>query len=136
MITKRCPRCSAVVYQILIGEDGEMATECIVCFKRSYVEVKEIHVDKKREIADVIRTMIMTGELSYGDLLPPARAMAEYHGVETSTATYAYQILSKENLVRSKNSAGTLVIYEGTINPERGRTYPEYGPIPRPLERS
>jgi hypothetical protein len=43
LLTKRCPVCSAVVYRLIVDEfDDIRAIECIVCYERWYVEVKDV----------------------------------------------------------------------------------------------
>lgn len=48
MMTKQCIQCRAVVYRILIDEDGRIREiECIVCHQRSQIDIIEKQVEDK-----------------------------------------------------------------------------------------
>lgn len=75
-----------------------------------------ITVDEKdrrpiyQQIADEIKGLIATGELTQGTFLPPVRQVATDLGVNLNTVAFAYRQLQLEGLVKVRHGAGALVI--------------------------
>jgi len=61
------------------------------------------------QIAEQIRSSILSGEFSPGDKLPPERELAEMFGVSRPSVREALNILSSAGLVMSYQGGGTLV---------------------------
>ena len=64
---------------------------------------------KFRQIAEQIRTRILSGELHAGDEIPSERAVATDYNVSRPTATKALMLLRELGLVHSVQGSGTLV---------------------------
>jgi GntR family transcriptional regulator, transcriptional repressor for pyruvate dehydrogenase complex len=62
------------------------------------------------QIADQIRSSILSGEFSPGDKLPPERELAEMFGVSRPSVREALNILSAAGLVMSYQGGGTVVL--------------------------
>lgn len=74
------------------------------------------------EIAESIRRQIADGTLNVGDRLPTVRAMARDWSCTTGTVHRAYQILSGEGLIVSRQGQGTRVAPSPLQPPESGGT--------------
>jgi putative molybdopterin biosynthesis protein len=61
------------------------------------------------EIAETMRRLIVSGELSSGDRLPPVREMAERWNCTPNTVSRAYSVLGREGLVSAHRGGGTRV---------------------------
>jgi molybdopterin molybdotransferase/putative molybdopterin biosynthesis protein len=61
------------------------------------------------EIAETMRRLIVLGELSPGERLPPVRAMAERWNCTPNTVSRAYALLGREGLVSAHRGGGTRV---------------------------
>jgi putative molybdopterin biosynthesis protein len=61
------------------------------------------------EIAETMRRLIVSGELSPGDRLPPVREMAERWNCTPNTVSRAYSVLGREGLVSAHRGGGTRV---------------------------
>jgi GntR family transcriptional regulator len=64
---------------------------------------------KYREIADVLRARIVSGEYAPGTALPLRRDIAADHGVSEITVRKATDLLAKEGLVTSRGRGGVAV---------------------------
>jgi GntR family transcriptional repressor for pyruvate dehydrogenase complex len=62
------------------------------------------------QIADQIRTSILSGEFSPGDKLPPERELAEMFGVSRPSVREALNVLASSGLVMSYQGGGTVVL--------------------------
>ncbi|GFE62721.1 FadR/GntR family transcriptional regulator [Geobacter sp. AOG2] len=62
------------------------------------------------QIAEQIRSSILSGEFSPGDKLPPERELAEMFGVSRPSVREALNILSSSGLVMSYQGGGTVVL--------------------------
>jgi molybdopterin molybdotransferase/putative molybdopterin biosynthesis protein len=62
-----------------------------------------------QEIAETVRRLIVSGELSPGERLPSVRAMAERWGCTPNTVSRAYSVLGREGLVSAHRGGGTRV---------------------------
>ncbi|MFP3119861.1 GntR family transcriptional regulator [Streptomyces sp. Iso 434] len=60
-------------------------------------------------IAAELRQRIQDGELTPGDRLPSLREVCEEHGVATTTANRAFQMLKREGLTLARPGVGTVV---------------------------
>ncbi len=72
------------------------------------------------QIADQIRSSILSGEFSPGDKLPPERELAEMFGVSRPSVREALNVLSSAGLVMSYQGGGTVVmslVENSTSNP-------------------
>ena len=65
------------------------------------------------EIAETMRRLIVSGELSSGDRLPPVREMAERWNCTPNTVSRAYSLLGREGLVSAHRGGGTRVSSPG-----------------------
>jgi DNA-binding transcriptional regulator YhcF (GntR family) len=82
------------------------------------------------QIAELIRSSILSGELSPGDALHPLRVAAEKWGVHLHTVRHAYAALAREGLVEIRRGAtGTRVASQEatpreltSVRSRRGRT--------------
>ncbi len=61
------------------------------------------------EIAETMRRLIVAGELSPGDRLPPVRELAERWKCTPNTVSRAYSLLGREGLVSAHRGGGTRV---------------------------
>lgn len=77
-----------------------------------------IHIDKDRrvpiywQIADQIKSKIISGQMPDGSVLPSERALAKMLGVHRNTIIKAYGTLKDEELVESVRGAGYRVSYQ------------------------
>jgi molybdate-binding protein len=74
------------------------------------------------EIAEAVRRLILSGELSPGDRLPSVRHMAERWRCTPATVARSYSLLADEGLVTARRGGGTRVAYpkvpaEGSVPP-------------------
>ncbi len=65
------------------------------------------------EIAETMRRLIISGELSPGERLPPVRVMAERWKCTPNTVSRAYSLLGREGLVVAHRGGGTRVAMPG-----------------------
>jgi len=75
------------------------------------------------QIADQIRSSILSGEFSPGDKLPPERELAEMFGVSRPSVREALNILSAAGLVMSYQGGGTVVL--SLVEPSGGNPLSE-----------
>ena len=68
------------------------------------------------QLAQQLRWLIVRGQASVGDRLPPVRQLADELGINMHTARSAYQELSRAGLITSRPGAGTTVL---AYDPER-----------------
>jgi LacI family transcriptional regulator len=68
------------------------------------------------QLAQQLRWLIVRGQASVGDKLPPVRQLADELGINMHTARAAYQELSRAGLITSRPGAGTTV---SAYDPER-----------------
>ncbi len=68
------------------------------------------------QLVQQLRWLIVRGQASVGDRLPPVRKLAEALDINMHTVRAAYQELSNEGLVTSRPGAGTIV---AAYDPER-----------------
>lgn len=72
------------------------------------------------QIADQIRSSILSGEFSPGDKLPPERELAEVFGVSRPSVREALNVLASSGLVMSYQGGGTVVmslVETSSVNP-------------------
>ena len=62
------------------------------------------------QIADQIRSSILSGEFTPGDKLPPERELAEMFGVSRPSVREALNMLASSGLVMSYQGGGTVVM--------------------------
>ena len=62
-----------------------------------------------QQVADGIRTLIATGQLVEGQMLPPVRQMAADLGVNLNTVAAAYRDLQTDGLIAVKHGSGATV---------------------------
>ncbi len=63
-------------------------------------------------IYDEVREDIIQGRYSFGEKLPSKRVMAENMGVSVITVEHAYELLSEEGYIVSREKSGYFVAYE------------------------
>ena len=68
------------------------------------------------QLAQQLRWLIVRGQASVGDRLPPVRELADVLGINMHTVRAAYQELSRAGLISSRPGAGTIV---SAYDPER-----------------
>jgi DNA-binding LacI/PurR family transcriptional regulator len=68
------------------------------------------------QLAQQLRWLIVRGQASVGDRLPPVRELADELGINMHTVRAAYQDLSRAGLITSRPGAGTIV---AAYDPER-----------------
>jgi len=68
------------------------------------------------QLAQQLRWLIVRGQASVGDRLPPVRELADELGINMHTVRAAYQDLSRAGLITSRPGAGTAV---AAYDPER-----------------
>ena len=68
------------------------------------------------QVAQQLRWLIVRGQASVGDRLPPVRQLADELGINMHTVRAAYQELSKAGLITSRPGTGTTV---AAYDPER-----------------
>jgi len=66
-------------------------------------------VAQYQRLASLLRHRIAKGEYPLGGLLPPITQLAEDLGIAVVTVRQAYELLSKEKLIRSQRGVGTHV---------------------------
>jgi GntR family transcriptional regulator len=76
--------------------------------------ILKINVDSPvpvyRQIVDGLRHLLVSGELSPGDTLPPVRQLAADLGVHFNTVAGAYRILADEGWLDLKRKRGAAVL--------------------------
>ena len=63
-----------------------------------------------QQLADVLREMIMSGELPAGRALPSEQVLRQIHGVSRGTARHAAALLVAEGLLRTSPGRGHYVV--------------------------
>lgn len=63
-----------------------------------------------RQLADALRTEIVSGCLKAGDLLPTEMDLCAAHGVSRHTAREALRLLTEERLIARRQGAGSVVL--------------------------
>ena len=71
-----------------------------------------------RQIVDAVRILLVNGDLSPGDALPPVRRLALDLGVHFNTVAQAYRELAEEGWLDLKHGRGAIVIERAT--PKQG----------------
>jgi GntR family transcriptional regulator len=66
-------------------------------------------VAQYQRLASLLRHRIAKGEYPLGTQLPPITQLADDRGVAVVTVRQAYELLSKEGLIRSQRGVGTHV---------------------------
>jgi DNA-binding GntR family transcriptional regulator len=64
---------------------------------------------KYRQVADDLRTRILSGEYPPGSAIPSMPAMTRGYGVSMTTVTDAVRVLRGEGLLRAEQGSGTFV---------------------------
>jgi DNA-binding transcriptional regulator YhcF (GntR family) len=65
-----------------------------------------------------LRTLILTGRLGAGQMLPSVRRLAKWAGVNANTVRASYDGLQAEGLVASRQGKGTYVAEEAVARPD------------------
>jgi DNA-binding transcriptional regulator YhcF (GntR family) len=63
-----------------------------------------------RQLADLLREQIASGELAPRTPLPSAKTLAQEHGIAIGTVTRAVDVLREEGLVRTIPGRGVWVV--------------------------
>ena len=84
-----------------------------------------------RQLAEAMRTRILSGELSPGARLPTVRASAREHGLSPQTVLAAYELLRNWGLISAQVGNGTFVARRLLADAARDRLsqLPESGPF-------
>lgn len=92
--------------------------------------VLRINLDREtpayRQIADAIRTSLVSGNLLPGAFLPPVRQVAVDLGVHFNTVAEAYRILAEEGWLDLKRRRGAMVLNRAAPvapDPEKLRSF-------------
>jgi GntR family transcriptional regulator len=86
-----------------------MAAEPSIVSERPELRT-ERGVAQYQRLASLLRHRIANGEYALGALLPPITQLADDLGVAVVTVRQAYELLSKEGLIRSQRGVGTHVV--------------------------
>jgi GntR family transcriptional regulator len=103
------------------------------------LDAAQEHQLPSRQIADAVRSLITSGELSPGDKLPSERELARRFNTARNTAREAIRLLTEEGLVTAQHGRGVFVrekqrlVRWGSERYSR-RTYRETGLTPFRLE--
>lgn len=83
----------------------------------SSLPLLELHADSPvpayRQITDALRSHLVDGRLTPGDLLPPVRQLAMDLNVHFNTVAHAYRDLADEGWLDLKRGRGALVLERG-----------------------
>ena len=71
------------------------------------------------QITEQIRAKILSGILKKGDSLPSSRLLSQALGCSRNTVIAAYQALSLEGLIETRQGLGTIVASESTMLPHK-----------------
>jgi GntR family transcriptional regulator len=63
-----------------------------------------------RQLADILRDQIRSGELLPGRTVPPIPKLAQQHKIAHRTARHALAVLEDEHLIRVMHGRGTYVL--------------------------
>jgi DNA-binding transcriptional regulator YhcF (GntR family) len=63
-----------------------------------------------RQLADLLRAGIMSGQYAPRTPLPSAKTLAQEHGISVGSVTRAFDVLREEGLVRTIPGRGVWVI--------------------------
>jgi GntR family transcriptional regulator len=63
-----------------------------------------------RQLADLLREQVASGELAPRTPLPSAKTLAQQHGIAIGTVTRAVDVLREEGLVRTIPGRGVWVV--------------------------
>ena len=66
-------------------------------------------IPKYRQLAEIIRSAIMSGQLQAGSRLPPITRLATQYAVSLGTVRQAMALLDREGLIVSQQGRGTFV---------------------------
>jgi len=89
-----------------------------------------------RQLADLLRNRILSGELQPGASLPSELRMAQEYGLSRTSVRQAVSILRSEGLVSVQRPRGTFVReaeFTGTVTLRKGDT--AFARMPSPTER-
>jgi DNA-binding GntR family transcriptional regulator len=67
-----------------------------------------------RQLADILRTQIESGELPAGRVMPSETTLSQQHGLARGTVVKALDSLEREGLVERIQGRGTFVRRDGT----------------------
>lgn len=63
-----------------------------------------------RQLADILRRMIESGEIQPGKLLPSQRTLMQRYDVSDGTVKHALALLREEGLIDTEQGRGTYVV--------------------------
>jgi DNA-binding transcriptional regulator YhcF (GntR family) len=66
-----------------------------------------------RQLADLLRARILSGEIPPRTPLPSARTLSQEHGIAMGTVNRAFDVLREEGLVRTIPGRGVWVVDRG-----------------------
>jgi GntR family transcriptional regulator len=66
-----------------------------------------------RQVAEILRARIVSGELAAGRPLPSEQSLRQTHGISRGTARHAAALLVAEGWVRTSPGRGHYVVPEG-----------------------
>jgi DNA-binding transcriptional regulator YhcF (GntR family) len=70
-----------------------------------------------RQIVSAMRTLLVSGQLSPGDILPSVRELALDLGVHHNTVAEAYRMLAEEGWLELRRRRGAMVLYRPSPEP-------------------
>ncbi len=68
-----------------------------------------------RQLADILRAQIESGELSAGRIMPSETTLSQEHGLARGTVVKALDALEREGLVERIQGRGTFVRRDGPV---------------------
>ena len=66
-------------------------------------------IPKYRQLAEIVRSAIISGQLRAGSQLPPIAQTAKHYDVSLGTVRQAMSLLDREGLIVSQQGRGTFV---------------------------
>jgi GntR family transcriptional regulator len=70
-----------------------------------------------RQLADLLRDQIASGEIPQRTPLPSARTLSQQHGIAVGTVMRAFEVLRGEGLIRTVPGRGMWVVPPGERKP-------------------
>ena len=82
-------------------------------------DVRALSGVRHRALAAALRAAIVSGEVPVGTRLPPQRELADLLSIGRTSVVSAYNLLSAESLLVSRQGAGTWVARRPACGPRR-----------------
>ncbi len=96
-----------------IGENRAPMSDSIPVLKVDLAASTPVY----RQIVSAMRTFLVSGQLSPGDILPSVRELALDLGVHHNTVAEAYRMLAEEGWLELRRRRGAMVLYRPAPKP-------------------